>query len=368
MKMLLVGGDFGPTPRPSGYFHKLYEAIQQQLTDAFGISFYNGGSFEQLEELLDRADEFSVILWFANVPNDKAKIVKQLKILAPNAILVTSKNNLDNKYSYQEVIARALAVKANLCLVFTLGIAAGQEAQPVSKKILGTLIDPLGNSFGNIAEENLHSIAGVLLRRVEQLQGFTRVGGKCVGPGVSVPDEPAFFAIAQQRAQEFHELIHAHDTTRFLGNLSFRCEKGFPSCRAPGGVFVSRRNVDKRDISTEGMVFVEEALVEGKVAYHGENKPSVDTPIQLELYRRFPHINYMIHSHVYVEGAPFTKEKISCGAMEEVASICEVLQDPSQVFYTVNLLGHGSIVMASIPEMFKVVSYYSRELPEAEAL
>lgn len=42
--------------------------------------------------------------------------------------------------------------------------------------------------------------------------------------------------------------------------------------------------------------FVPTYLSEYKVYYCGENKPSVDTPIQLRLYEKLPNINYMIDS------------------------------------------------------------------------
>jgi hypothetical protein len=41
--------------------------------------------------------------------------------------------------------------------------------------------------------------------------------------------------------------------------------------------------------------------------YYGNKKPSVDTPVQLMIYQNAPAINYMIHGHYYVYGAPFTK-------------------------------------------------------------
>ena len=51
----------------------------------------------------------------------------------------------------------------------------------------------------------------------------------------------------------------------------------------------------------------------------------MDTPVQVRLYKTIPHINYIVHGHVYVKGAPFTKEAIPCGALEEVDEIMELI-------------------------------------------
>ena len=133
--------------------------------------------------------------------------------------------------------------------------------------------------------------------------------------------------------------------TRFLGNSSFRCQRGFPSFRGNKDIiFVSRRNVDKRFIDKDH--FVGSVLLEdGSVGYYGEYKPSVDTPIQLRLYNLLPKINFMIHSHCYINAAPFTKTPVPCGAVEEVDEIMEIIgQGRSQPFYAINLIGHGLLL------------------------
>ena len=86
---------------------------------------------------------------------------------------------------------------------------------------------------------------------------------------------------------------------------------------------MSRRNVDKRYIEQEAFVpcYMDDT---GNVLYYGPYKPSVDTPIQVRLYKYFPRINYMLHSHVYVKGAPFTSKAIPCGGIQEVTEIMRV--------------------------------------------
>ena len=77
----------------------------------------------------------------------------------------------------------------------------------------------------------------------------------------------------------------------------------------------------------------------------------------------------MIHSHCYIEGAPYTKEALPCGAIEEVKEILELIkqyyQDYNKDFYLVNLKGHGSIMMASVPKKLEKIKVKGRKIPEA---
>jgi hypothetical protein len=67
-----------------------------------------------------------------------------------------------------------------------------------------------------------------------------------------------------------------------------------------------------------------------------------------------------MHSHVYVEGAEFTCEKIPCGALEEVESIgYKGIENAA-----INLLGHGSIVLAKDIGYFDSVIYKARPVLE----
>ena len=114
--------------------------------------------------------------------------------------------------------------------------------------------------------------------------------------------------------------------------------------------------------------FVPVYLENKKIYYCGKNKPSVDTPIQVRLYQLLPNINYMIHTHCYIDGAPYTKKVLPCGAIEEVEEILQVLkkhyQNLNEDFYLINLLGHGSIMMSKNPNQLKNIHVIGRNLPE----
>ena len=180
-----------------------------------------------------------------------------------------------------------------------------------------------------------------------------------------VPDNDELYELIKGYADDFHRLMMPEEgVSRFLGNASFRCIKsGFPSFRGEDGiVFVSRRNVDKRYIGPEA--FVATRLDEhGNVEYWGENKPSVDTPIQLRLYDMLPNVNFMLHAHVYVDKAPYSNYPVPCGAIEEVDKIMGLI-DANDTDFSINLLGHGSIVFASSIEYLKNIPYIGRNIPE----
>jgi hypothetical protein len=348
MKLALVGGLFDDKGgRPSGYVRCLSEKLR-----APGI-FCNGGNWTTLEDLID--DGFAdaeAVLWFADVSNDRPKLAGLIKARWPKLLLVTSKRNLDGAYSLSELLGRALKVKANLLVELT-----GERS-----RVEATVLDPLGSAFC-MKETSVSAVAFVLLRRLERLQRFSRVPSKCVGPRIEPPDEGTFYELVKAQAERFHAIIHGVGHERMMGNASFRCARGFPSIRYNDLAFVSRRDVDKRYIGPEAFVAVE--LSPGdSVRYFGPDKPSVDTPIQVQLYRSYPRVRYMLHSHTYIDGAPMTAEPIPCGAIEEAHAIFSVVPDTDAADFAVNLRGHGSIVLASKLDTLRDQPWCPRPVPE----
>ncbi len=101
------------------------------------------------------------------------------------------------------------------------------------------------------------------------------------------------------------------------------------------------------------------------IYYYGQNKPSVDTPIQLRLYKILPDVNYMLHAHVYIKDAPFTETPIPCGGLEEVEEIMKALKKIGKTSnISINLIGHGSIILAKDLSYMKDINYIQRPIPE----
>lgn len=357
MKTIIVGGTFNDTcGKPSGYVFKLAEALGE-LCD---ITVVNGGSLQRLENLSLLLGSYDVAIWMADVANDQPKLadegVESLKRRFPKLILVTSKRNLESDdYTVEELLQRALKTKSNLLLAL-----GGTRTQ-----VLTTILDPLGSAYA-VDEGDIGVVAKTLQKRLERLLEFTRVPTVQFGPKIEAPDEAEFFTIIREQAERFHDIIHGVKHTRLMGNASFRCAKGFPSMRtSPGRIFVSQRDIDKRYVDRTAFVAVDLGTkTSAPIHYYGDAKPSVDTPIQVALYRHFKNVNYMLHSHTYIKGVPMTSEPVPCGALEEAHLLRELYSLPTATNFAVNLRGHGSIVLASDLEFLKNQPWQPRQVPE----
>ena len=356
--MLIVGGSF-ETGKPSKFVQKLADEL---VANGMPTIVRNGGYWEDLVEHAMDAVKHETVLWMPDVANERPKLVDEIKKRAPHALLITSKRNDGEKYSFGDLVARALKTRSNLML----------EISKNGRQFSTTILDPLGNVFVEKTVE-IDQVAAVLAQRIKDLQQGVRVKSVCRGDllRVEVPDNAeCFFEIVRTHAQTFHELIHGANPTRMMGNASFRCESGFPTFRDGNLMFVSKRDIDKRDIGIAGFVPVSlasEHVVEYYAIKGNEPKPSVDSPINLRLYNQLPHIRYMLHSHTYVEEAPFTANVLACGDLREAAEVM-LLVNPGASFFAVNLRGHGSLVGASAPEMLRYVKYVARPVPELQTI
>lgn len=380
-KVLIVGGTYDKEGgKPSKLIYNIHQEFMKERD--FITTCTNGGPVSGLHDLvLPSVAAYDVVLWFANVPNAEDKI-RDVKAINPKTILITSKRNDDSKYTFAELISRALAIKANLTVEFS----------KQDDKFNMMLFDPLGNVFYDGIE--VSEFCSRLITRTKQLLDFTRVPSiKDTENAVpAVPEETEFFNFAHECADIFHNLIRpAKGTERFLGNMSFRCQNGFPSFRGKDDiVYVSKRNVDKSDINASSFVatYLDDEM---NVKYFGEDKPSVDTPIQFRLYKLFPWANYMLHAHCCVDTTKIpasqmlhTTTPVPCGALEEVTEIYNVIPKtindaPGTVqlfnknaprLLAINLAGHGCILIAKDVEIFKELQkhkdncFVQRPIPE----
>lgn len=380
-RVLIVGGTFDQEGgRPSKLIYSIYEEFKKE--PLFNLTYANGGLVSDLHDyILPDVVDYDIVLWFANVPNDEVKL-RDVKSINPKCMLVTSKRNDASTYTFAELISRSLAIKANLTVEFSK-----QE-----DKFNMMLFDPLGNVFYDGLD--VIDMCTAMVDRLKKLITFTRVPTiqETALPIPEVPDEAEFFNFAHDCADIFHNLIRpAKGTERFLGNMSFRCQNGFPSFRGQDGIiYVSRRNVDKSDINATSFVptYLDE---DNNTKYFGDFKPSVDTPVQLRLYKLFPWANYMLHAHCYIDTADipgtemmYTTTPVPCGALEEASEIYKLIpklvtDTPGTVnmfnrnaprLLAINLAGHGCILIARDVEIFKELQkhkdncFVQRPIPE----
>lgn len=369
-KILFVGGSWDLN---GGKKSKIVDEFAKHLPNA---TVYNGGDYNDLNKILESCTNYDTVIWWANVPNELPKI-RNVKDINYKAMLVSSKRNVDNKYSFQDLLQRSFALKSNLTVEFSKN----------DNKYNMKLFDPLGNVWYEGLD--IEECSKALLDRLAFIKSITRESTVSSEENIGalawffnmfkeemyksdnnpeIPIKKEFLSIVRDYAYKFAEAaFQTKDVKRFLGNASFRCPKGFPSFREGKYIFVSKRNVNKEFIGIDE--FVPVYLKDGKIYYCGDNKPSVDTPIQVRMYNLLPNINYMIHSHCYIEDAPFTEKALPCGAVEEVDEISELLKDYygndfNRDFYLINLIGHGSIMMSNNPEQLKNINIVGRKLPE----
>ena len=204
-----------------------------------------------------------------------------------------------------------------------------------------------------------------MLFRSDYLLGLSRVGSVRTEIVEDYLVQEEFIEIVKRYGTEFTKFVNAVNPNRLLGNASTRCTKGFPAMRMDNHILVTRRNVDKQTLSKDDFVLVE-ANMEKAVHYKGDNKPSVDTPIQLKLFQFYHNVKFMIHGHAYVKDGMFTSHKVPCGYIEEFEEIRELVPYKDATNFKINLRGHGCLILAdSLSYLEKQIEQlYSRPFPE----
>lgn len=389
IKILFVGGTFDlQNGKSSGLVQKMIDEIKNINIDNYilSITSFNGGNYNNLENILNTSKEYDFVFWWANVDNSLPKI-RDVKEVAPYTMLINSKRDDIDKYSFNELVQRSLAVKANLTFKF----------KKVEDKLFNiTIFDPLGAVWYD--GTNIQDAIKTSINRLIFLKSMTRQ--KTIKSDTSkglvmswyfdqfkqdeyqsdkiidIPKENDFINTVKKYALQFQKFMPVNcKTERFIGNASLRpvppqigrCGKGMPSFRKDNMIFVSKRNIDKQFITLDN--FVPVYMENNKLMYCGDEKPSVDTPVQIKLYEALPNINYILHSHCYIKNADYTHTAIPCGAIEEFDEITKIIKNKELNNYKINLKGHGSLIMWDNMENFHKniepnLEYIPRSLPE----
>lgn len=353
MKVLLTAGTWDLyNGKKSGLIDKMYNLLKKY--EEFNIDYYNGGNYNYLKTLVEKAKDYEIIFWMANVPNELEK-VRNVKNINPFAIVIGSKRNHYNshtnsmEYTFVEILNKTLIQRNNLTIEFS--------KLKDSKNFKMLLFDPLGTSF--YEGYYLDKLVESMVNRIKFILTTKREKTYKIESTSEIPNNEEFFKYVREVAEIFHKTIeHADGVTRFLGNASFRQNEK---------IFVTRRDVDKALINKE--TFVEAFLKDEKVFYYGDFKPSKDTVVQTRLYKLLSNINYIVHSHCYIENAPFTNIPVPCGALDEIDEVLNIIKnnynnDFNKNYYAINLKGHGCLIFANNIENLKQTKFRTRHLPE----
>lgn len=346
--ILIVGGTFDNS---GGKSSKVVSALSPYLGEQL-----NGGYLNELEQL--NLSDYKCVVWMPNIDNKEDKILPTIKKKYPTILLVQSKRCIEKWYEDSDIIGRLLKSHAGLGIKIE---DSGSRLIPYQFKLL----DPLGNIYADTS--CIPEFGRILRERVDFILSLSRVRSINIGETekFGVPDH--FLNIIRDFGDRFSGYVNAINPNRFLGNASTRCSYGFPAYRVDSDIVVTRRNVDKQTLSSEDFVKVCTSD-KGEVLYFGQHKPSVDTPIQLKLFEMFPNIDYMIHGHVYVEGAPMTSHNIPCGFVEEFddifATLAKVGVSTDTSHFIINLKGHGCIIACRDLDYFDNIRLMARPFPE----
>jgi hypothetical protein len=297
MRILLVGGTWTvesetvfDDQRRSGLIDKIAIAIKnyclEHYNSNYAVDLYNGGCYYDLETILNKAPAYDIVFWWANVPDNDLPKIRNVKEVAPRVMLVTSKRNDGDKYSFMELTQRALAAKANMFFEFK---------KSDSKLFHINVIDPLGCHWYDGCDVTKAIVSA--MDRLDFLRSMTRQ--KTVKSDIQksemmslyfertgenanrshidipIPYEQEFINIVRKHAETFYTIFNpGKDVKRFLGNASLRpalnidstrCMRGMPSFKNENVVFVSQRNIDKQFIDIEH--FVPCYMEEGKLYF-----------------------------------------------------------------------------------------------------
>jgi len=348
MPVLIVVGSFDHDKGKQSYFGS--NLINTFLSIFDKIDHLNGGNIVDLDACMKKIKQYKVIVWMPNIDNSVDKYLPTIKATNKTCILIQSKRNDEEKYTTFQIIERMFKVHSNLCLVIN------KQTSTLFK-----IIDPLGNIWFN--SNDIIAASLKLAQLTNYITGLTRIPSVQDFFKGKIIIEESFISIINFYGWLFSSLINtAINKERFLGNVSTRCMHGFPSMKKDGVILVSRRNIDKENITSDG--FVPVTNDESIVRYSGAYKPSVDTPTQIRLYNYYKEVNYIIHGHTYVPDALCTKKFVPCGYIEEFKEITNIYKSPLAYNFSINLPGHGCIVLAKHIAYLSKVNMIARDFPE----
>lgn len=343
MNVLIVGGTFGNLPKKSGVIEKLSSFFEQP-------SVINGG---ELTDLPSKITE-DLAIWMPNIDNEENKNYPTKK---NGTVLICSKV-MRAGYTHMEAISRIFSLHGNAVI----------EIEPNSVFIF-TLIDALGNTW--YKGESIKQLA----EKITEFYEFTKKSVRIPTRRDNSWSRSIVFSKEQQELlddlikinAELQNKITSQCGKRFFGNISTRCQQLFPSIRLENLMFVSPRNSNKETLESTDMVLCSmkrNSQDNTEVIFFNGDKPSVDSPIQLEVYRTKEKVNYMIHGHATLKTKNYsfwtgiTEHYRLCGDYNEAFEILEATKGVSSGILT--LRNHGFLIFS------ENIDQISNMLKEAE--
>lgn len=388
MKTIVVGGTWGQNPKQSGIAVKLASALSAKL--------FNGqGQSEALPSLLD--EEADLAVWMPDIDNNEEKYYPS----KPNGCVLICSKVMRTGYTKIDAVSRIFAMHGNASiLIYPIGVehtfhCIDQDIKPDQEHIALAshnnyascscgafykclksknkysfeLVDALSNTW--YKGSSISDLAAKILEFYAFTKSSIRIG--CIRApqaDVCLPHSQEEINLRDILAQNnrLSGAIMKQCGNRFFGNISTRCQSLFPSLRVSAeknAAFISPRNVDKNGLTPRSMLLCSYNQELNRVVYfngYGDQKPSIDAPVQLRLYAAMPKINYMIHGHAFLKEKEFsfphwkTDEYYLCGDIREADSVLKKISDIDSPNYgVVNLKNHGFLIFSDSLENVETI-------------
>lgn len=318
-KTLIVGGDT-TVGNNSNIINKIAQYIDGPITIFNGVL--------PTTPILNQ----DLILWMPHIDNEESKNYPKKK---QGSVLICSKVMREG-YTHIDSISRIFKMGANAVIeIYKVGF----------NKYEFELRDALNNRWGERTDD-LEDLVSFIDEFYTWTKGSIRKSlnhSIFLEPQlVNIPEVKEFLKVNEKLSLK----VADHCGNRFFGNYSTRCTSLFPNIKARyDWYFFSGRNTSKQVIDIDDMVG---CTIE---AYVGNNKPSVDAPIQLEIYKQFPNLKYMIHGHAHIKDRVMTQNYFPCGDLREVDEVVKLID---RGIRQINLKNHGFLFVAeSLDEIKK---------------
>jgi hypothetical protein len=334
MNTLVVGGTWGAADEVRS------SKIALLMAGCLGADLRNGGTVEELDLVMLDVPKYDLVVWMPKISNE---LPKHYPVKKTGAVLIVSK-------VMHEGVSKLDAVK-RIFMMHGNAVICIRDSEKFKQF---ELVDALGHQWS--ADSGVQATCDAIQKLAEWTRGSIRVPTKSIGDDGGTSACLSHQQDVERLLDMTRRLSSAVETKmqeRYFGNVSTRCTSLFPSsghtmrCLCDCGgltlALVSARNTDKRFLSIDDMVLVE---AHGEsLDYYGVRKPSVDTAVQMALYRQYREIEYMIHGHAYITDARTTELYFPCSDMRELPEINRLWREGA--VGAINLLHHGFLLAAS---------------------
>jgi phosphopantothenate---cysteine ligase (CTP) len=197
----------------------------------------------------------------------------------------------------------------------------------------GGTIDLVGSK-----EEVAGKLAEFILKR-------SRVSWYDVRSADAIDNLPGFNNLSTEDKTQFERLLKFAQTSNLLFDIS-----GNVSMRSGDHLVVTPAKADKRFVTVDQLATAHVDHQKRSLVYKAESNPSIDTAVSDYLYKKFPHIKFLLHFHrPWGRSDVKTSFPYPCGVVEEAIEIESKLQNQDhQEGFVVDLIHHGFLV--GLPE------------------